>query len=123
MVTSPGDFSDIPPYPGSRRLNEVAIPGIIKTIFEQASGGGKFDVKGYGTRDAPDRVGAFYDKVMPENGWTAATSPSESSVSDTGYMGYFTKGEDIVAMIYAVEDDETDETMIIVMRLVVPESQ
>lgn len=124
MSTSPGDFSDIPPYPGSRRLDQVAMPGMLKAIFEQSSGGGKFDLKGYSTRDAPGKVAEFYDRVMPENGWSGAmSSGSTSGAGATSQMGIFDKGEDIGAMIYADTDTDTGETMILIMRFEAPESQ
>ncbi len=117
LATSPGDFADIPPYPGSQRLKEVAVPVIIKTIFEQSSGGGSFDVKGYDTGDAPDKVAAFYTQVMPENGWSGSMSSGASSgASATSQMGFFEKGENIGAMIFADKDTQTGKTMIIIMR-------
>jgi len=122
MTTSPGDFHDIPPYPGSRRLKEVAIPVIIKTIFETMSGGGKFDVKGYGTGADPTEVATFYDKVMPENGWTGSFSAgSASGASATSQIGQFTKSDNTIAMVFVDKDKDTGQTMIIVMRMVVPE--
>lgn len=124
MATSPGDFSDIPPYPGSQRLSEVAIPSLFKTLFESMSGGGKFDVKGYGTGDVPDRVAAFYDSAMSSNGWSGSFgSGASSGGSATSQMGQFSKGENTIAMIVVDKDTDTGQTVIIVMRMVVPESQ
>jgi hypothetical protein len=120
MTTSPGDYSDIPAYPGSRRLSEVAIPALVKTLVEGMSGG-KFDVKGYGTGDAPDKVAAYYDQTMPGKGWSGSFgSGASSGASTTSQMGQYQKGDDTIAMIFVDKDTTTGETAIIIMRMVIP---
>jgi len=121
MTTSAGDYADIPPYPGAQRLKEVAIPGLVKTLVEGLSGG-KFDVKGYSTRDDPARVVKFYDQEMPNQGWSGSFSAGATGTT-TGQLGQFQKGENTIAVIMVDKDSATGETVIIIMRMVVPESR
>ncbi|MBU1748869.1 MAG: hypothetical protein KKA73_14360 [Chloroflexi bacterium] len=122
MTTSPGDYADIPPYPGSQRLNEVAIPGLVKTLVESMTGGGSFDVKGYGTGASTTDVAAFYDQAMAANGWSGSFSTGSTGTA-SGQMGQFQKGENTIAMIMVDKDTDTGQTVIIIMRMVVPASQ